>query len=51
VGYKDARAHRWRVEGLIVTDEEVLASFIGEPPLPVRDFLTLKAALDSGHLY
>jgi hypothetical protein len=48
ISAQDAR--RWRAKGLIVTNEEVLAPFVANPPLPVRDFLTLKAAIAVGSL-
>jgi len=41
----------WSVEGIVVTDVELLSPFVAKVPLPVRSYEQIQAALSDGSLY
>lgn len=42
---------RWKVQGVLITDEPVTSAFLVHSPMPVRSFRELKRAHLSGRLY
>lgn len=46
-----SQSQRWRVLGLVVTDDDVLTRYLKKGPMPVRSIREIEEALAKGHLF
>jgi hypothetical protein len=46
-----SQPRRWRVQGLVVTDDDVLSRYLKNSPMPVRSVREIEEAQAKGHLF
>jgi hypothetical protein len=51
LGLRGQQSRRWRVQGVLITSEPLLAPFVSTVPLPVTYYSALEHRLASGQLY